>query len=146
MTTPAIAKAAEMLAQILWDHAEPTKKSRLKAEALAETAITALAKAGVLRTPGFTEQCLHWINGRDFYCQYTPEGMKMCEVADCPHKPTTPSPQEAGPTAVTECLTHTWKPRGDFELGGNRSEVICVTCGVHGERDDATGEVYWPAT
>lgn len=42
-----------------------------------------------------------------------------------------------------EC-NHKWKPYGDFDLGGNRSEVKCVYCGVLGERDDETGEVYWP--
>jgi hypothetical protein len=41
---------------------------------------------------------------------------------------------------------HEWEPRGDFDLGGNRTEVECIHCGCPGERNNDTGEVYWPAT
>ena len=37
---------------------------------------------------------------------------------------------------------HEWHERADdYDLGNNRTEVICVQCGVHGERNDVTGEV-----
>lgn len=45
-----------------------------------------------------------------------------------------------------DCQKHEWKTRGDFDLGNDRTEVECVNCGMPGERDDKTGEVYWPAT
>lgn len=42
---------------------------------------------------------------------------------------------------------HQWIDEpGDWDLGGERSYVVCSKCGVPGERDDVTGEVYWPAT
>ena len=42
---------------------------------------------------------------------------------------------------------HEWTERaGDYDLGGNRTEVICVQCGVPGVRNDVTGEVFYPAT
>lgn len=56
---------------------------------------------------------------------------------------------EASPRSVApeqgEC-SHEWKERGDYDLGGNRSEVICVKCDESGERNNATGEVYYPAS
>lgn len=45
-----------------------------------------------------------------------------------------------------ECEEHEWVEDGDYDLGGDRTEVICTHCGAPGERDDKTGEVYWPAT
>lgn len=45
-----------------------------------------------------------------------------------------------------EVCTHDWEPYGDFDLGGNRTEVRCTICGVPGERDDETNEVFYPAT
>lgn len=38
---------------------------------------------------------------------------------------------------------HEWTERAsDYDLGNNRTEVICVQCGGSGVRDDVTGEVY----
>jgi hypothetical protein len=41
---------------------------------------------------------------------------------------------------------HEWEEYGDYDLGGDRTEVKCTKCGCCGERDDKTGEVFWPAT
>lgn len=46
-----------------------------------------------------------------------------------------------------ECPCHTWKiAPDDWDVGGNRSCVECTACGVPGERDEDTGDVFWPAT
>lgn len=46
-----------------------------------------------------------------------------------------------------ECSQHEWiDAPGDWDLGGDRAQVVCSVCGVSGERNDKTGEVYWPAT
>lgn len=63
-----------------------------------------------------------------------------CEVEVLPNKLETSIMWES-----KEC-EHKWKPYGDFDLGGNRTEVKCVYCGVLGERDDETGEVYYPVS
>jgi len=45
-----------------------------------------------------------------------------------------------------EC-SHEWEvSKRDWDLGGERSDVICTKCQCPGERDDVTGEVFWPAT
>lgn len=53
-------------------------------------------------------------------------------------------------TCSNECNDghqHEWViAPGDWDLSEGRSEVVCTKCGVPGERFDATGEVYWPAT
>lgn len=42
---------------------------------------------------------------------------------------------------------HVWRVRGDGgDLGGGRTEVVCVKCDVPGDRNDDSGEVFWPAT
>jgi len=41
---------------------------------------------------------------------------------------------------------HEWYVYGDFDLGGNRTEVKCSLCGCMGERNDSSGEVFWPTT
>lgn len=52
-----------------------------------------------------------------------------------------------GEPRTTDGHEHEWIVRsGDWDLGGNRSQVKCAKCGVSGERDDDTGEVYWPTT
>lgn len=49
-------------------------------------------------------------------------------------------------SAWDEC-DHEWRnSTRDYDLAGNRSEVVCTKCGCPGERDDDTGEVFWPAT
>lgn len=45
----------------------------------------------------------------------------------------------------TEC-EHVWVESQFYDLGGDRTVVVCNRCGVPGERDDSTGEVFWPAT
>lgn len=50
------------------------------------------------------------------------------------------------PPSWNEC-EHDWQERsGDYDLGGNRQEVVCVKCQCPGERDLTDGEVFWPAT
>ncbi len=44
-----------------------------------------------------------------------------------------------------DCFEHDWK-EVDSDIGGNRTDVVCRKCGCPGERDDKTGEVFWPAT
>lgn len=50
-----------------------------------------------------------------------------------------------------EC-DHEWiTAPGDWDLGsvpgaGEREEVVCVKCGVPGERYVESREVYWPTT
>ncbi len=41
---------------------------------------------------------------------------------------------------------HLWREMIDNYSGPGRTDMCCVKCGVPGERTDATGEVYWPAT
>ena len=54
---------------------------------------------------------------------------------------------DAAVRAEREALCdHSWIPRGDFDLGGDRTEVKCMKCGIAGERNDVSGKVYWPAT
>lgn len=43
--------------------------------------------------------------------------------------------------AEKDACEHEWKERGDFDLGGDRTEVICIKCGMPGERDERTGKV-----
>lgn len=47
-----------------------------------------------------------------------------------------------------EQCQHEWKESisSDSEIGGDRTYVKCVRCGVPGERNDKTGDVYYPAT
>lgn len=45
-----------------------------------------------------------------------------------------------------ECAAHEWVEKTDSDLGTERTEVFCRTCFVCGERDDSTGEVFFPAT
>lgn len=44
----------------------------------------------------------------------------------------------------TEC-EHEWREL-DTDIGGERTDVVCSKCDCPGERDDRTGEVFWPAT
>jgi hypothetical protein len=41
---------------------------------------------------------------------------------------------------------HDWKESPYSDIGGDRTIVECKKCGCPGERDDNTGEVFWPAT
>lgn len=50
------------------------------------------------------------------------------------------------PAPTWDKCEHEWRARGDFDLGGNRTEVECVKCQCPGEHDDKTGDVFWPAT
>lgn len=46
-----------------------------------------------------------------------------------------------------DCGNHEWKEwEFDYDLGEGRSQVYCVRCKCPGERNDKTGEVFWPAT
>jgi hypothetical protein len=41
------------------------------------------------------------------------------------------------------CPQHSFVPHIDSISG---REVVCTECGVTGDLNEATGEVYWPAT
>ena len=42
---------------------------------------------------------------------------------------------------------HEWKALIDSQFHNeNSTDVVCVKCRCPGEQDNATGEVYWPAT
>lgn len=57
-------------------------------EGIAPIADALLTELSVLRkerrTPGFTEQCLHYIGDRGFRCEYSPAGASLCSLPDCP--------------------------------------------------------------
>lgn len=37
---------------------------------------------------------------------------------------------------------HNWKEQNRCDIGGNRTEVVCTRCGMPGERNDDTEEVF----
>jgi hypothetical protein len=42
---------------------------------------------------------------------------------------------------------HDWQiSTRDFDCAEGKEEVICTKCNCPGERDRASGEVFWPAT
>lgn len=41
---------------------------------------------------------------------------------------------------------HEWHIVPESDLGGDRDEVRCNKCGVGGELDHRTHEVYWPVS
>jgi hypothetical protein len=45
-----------------------------------------------------------------------------------------------------ECSQHQWKERQYADGGENWTCVICTLCGMPGERNDDTGDVYYPAS
>jgi hypothetical protein len=54
--------------------------------------------------------------------------------------------QEEYDRAMCGSGSHDWRVVPEHDLGGNRDAVQCICCGVPGERDNPTGEVFWPAT
>ena len=44
------------------------------------------------------------------------------------------------------CPAHAWQEVESQFSNEHRSQVKCKTCGVPGERENDTGEVFWPAT
>jgi len=44
---------------------------------------------------------------------------------------------------------HQWRENTSDNIADGKSgctQMVCEKCKVSGERDDATGEVYWPCT
>lgn len=70
-------------------------------------------------------------------------------TATAPAAEPEPEAEPAAETAIADpweaCPQHEWKETDD-ELSEGRTAVECIHCGVPGERTDATGEVYCPAT
>jgi hypothetical protein len=48
---------------------------------------------------------------------------------------------------VWDDCEHEWEPVIDSQFSNEtHTDVRCKKCGCPGERDEKTGEVYWPAT
>jgi hypothetical protein len=41
---------------------------------------------------------------------------------------------------------HVWKEEETQSSKENYTDVVCVCCGIHGELNDKTKEVFYPAT
>lgn len=58
-----------------------------------------------------------------------------------------PNVKKSLTTDQPEPCVHEWKIQsGDWDCSLNCTMVECIKCEVYGERNDDTGEVFWPAT
>jgi len=45
-----------------------------------------------------------------------------------------------------QCPGHVWKEYESEYTNEYHTQVRCIVCRCPGERDEKTGDVYWPAT
>lgn len=48
--------------------------------------------------------------------------------------------------ADQETCNHEWEELDSQFNNENYTDVKCIHCGVYGEKDNKTDEVYWPVT
>jgi len=50
-------------------------------------------------------------------------------------------------TGSWDDCAHEWQEKIDSQSHSeNQTDVFCIKCGCPGERDNKTGDVFWPAT